>query len=110
MDNVETIYRKGFRGQEAISTVSLYDQYELQIRTSKNSNGQLQTFAKVDKNTGDGFTTHRVYQDYTRSIARIDARCTAKNIKELHEDKALGHIELWIELATEHQKELDGNV
>ena len=77
---------KNFHGNwKCVSTAILEDNKVLTVRTSKNSSGVLQSVAEVSTNDGDGFTTHRVFEDFQKTFAQTrPSRCTAKVVEEQH--------------------------
>mgnify|MGYP001558622490 FL=1 len=57
---------------------------QLEIRTYKNSNGGIHTFASCHFNAA-GMTTFDIYGDYRKRVAALpDVRCTEKSVKTLH--------------------------
>jgi hypothetical protein len=61
----------------------LPDNWVLQIRTGKLSNGLLVTTATVHKVEGTALT-FRMFRDYSKQIVSEKIRCTEKNVTAQH--------------------------
>jgi hypothetical protein len=84
--------QKDFRGSwRARTEYELADNKILQIRTSKNSNGAIATYATVQFVEGE-YVTHRAFKDFKQCIATTSNRCTSRNVAEQH-TRALGKLD-----------------
>lgn len=79
------------------------EQLWLVIHTSKYDR-HLSSTAKVVSTDGSGFESHRVYEDFYKTLDRVTARCTEKNITDLH-NASLDQIEQLVALCKAHYTE-----
>lgn len=88
MNTHNTTIRKDHYGHWRATTQVEYDpdkRQVLEIYTGKNSRGELYTAASVHKLEGNA-KTHRVFQDFHKTMATVRARCTEKAVRQQHED------------------------
>lgn len=81
----ETLTRKGRNGWESRTEFEFdaaKDQ-RLTVSTRKDGRGGISAFASVSVHK-DGFMTHAVFRDYSKTMLRAPGRCTDKSIERLH--------------------------
>lgn len=89
---MDTKIYKGHSGWKAETTVDLgADSRVLRVSTYKSAAGGLFTYATVHKAEGRGLV-HMPFSDFVRRVSVAGARCTEKNVRELHQD-ALARID-----------------
>lgn len=106
---VDTQLSKGRDGWEARSSIPLFDDMHLKIRTHKASTkGWLATYISAVR-LENGFETFRVYQDFHIIANKTTGRATEKSILELH-DNTLGYLEEIKAQALAHYQKEEANV
>lgn len=76
---------KGRDGYEARTTIELgFDRRVLVINTHKTTGG-LVTAHTVMKQDDHGYMSYILFQDFTKRTVFKGARCTEKNVKEIHQ-------------------------
>jgi hypothetical protein len=96
---MQTRITKGDNGYKAITDHDLPNGMTLRVSTRK-GNTYLTTTASCHKKDGH-FETHRLYQDYHKTIEKLSARCTEKTIRTMHE-RALQDFDLIVQDALNH--------
>jgi len=70
---------------ESHSIAPIYNDGYIEIRTRKNNNGFLVSFASCYR-LENGFQSHYVFSDYAKIVNKTDKNATVKNIEALHSD------------------------
>lgn len=105
--------RKGMNGWKATSEYPLRDNLVLDVSTSKNGNGSLSTFISVsevqiiDEATGLQSKTHKVFEDYAKSIRHtLEGNLTEKKVIKFHEEAVELVKSTYMGHALEHYKNI----
>lgn len=81
------IYKDTFRNWKAVTVLSvpqLSDRTYLEVVTMKRSSGALCTSCWIQKED-NGYLSHAMYQDFSKTIYEAKVRCTEKAVREQHE-------------------------
>lgn len=81
----QVVAEKTYHGWQAKTVIQLANSQRLEILTMKRHNGSLATTATVSTNEGNGFYSHVVYQDFSKTVYRtLPKRITKKVVEEQH--------------------------
>ena len=98
------IYKDTYYGWEALTLLpvpQLSDKTYLEVVTMKRSSGALCTSCWIQKESTEGYLSHAMYQDFSKTIYKAKVRCTEKAVREQHE-LALQNIATTIAEAVAH--------
>lgn len=98
---METKIFKGNDGWEAKTTVKMGEGNRVLIITTGKATGGMVNRAIVNTDNGDGFLTWDLFGDFSTRTIHKGARCTEKNVRELHQS-ALDGIEQTMAAAKAH--------
>jgi hypothetical protein len=86
MAHMKTILNKSDRGRwTAKTSVHLFDKMHLSLYTGKGFGKYLETRASVSLVEGNWFT-HRLTQDFHKSIIKSTVRCTQQAVERQHNE------------------------
>lgn len=98
------IYKDVYYGWKAITLLpvpQLSDKTYLEVVTMKRSSGALCTSCLIQKESTEGYLSHAMFRDFSKTIYQNKVRCTEKAVREQHE-LALFNIAFTISEAVAH--------